>query len=257
MSAVFLSALYALAVFLRSSETGFLENEIVRLGALGTGFLLPHILGMFLWQSKPKVENLLITVVLLLLLADPQSSFFGMLILGLLTALIKTVVRVAHQPLFNPAAAGLLAASWVGVLTTWWGVSFSPRLPIFNISIAMLLTLPLGIYVIARYKKWPTLVSVPMSLLIVYFLQTGRLPLVTILEGTFAFFLLVMATEPRTTPVIDWQEWIFGVLLGVLLAVLFVHRVAGDPYLVALLIVNFFFGVFKFVQLKLALRGRV
>ncbi len=249
---MFLVTLYLLAAFLRKEE-GFLFNEFYRIIALGLGFGVPHLIGSLAWQGKPRIENVLITFFILLLLADPQTSWVGMLILGLFTALAKTLLRLEHQPLFNPAAVGLLLASKFGVLTTWWGVSFAPRLPIANISIAALLTIPVGLYLVFLYKKIPTLISAPLSLMAVYFILTGRLPLVTIVEGTFAFFLLIMATEPKTTPLIDWQEWIYGLSLGALLAWLFVHRIAGEPYLVALLLTNFVFGVFKWAQLKLAL----
>lgn len=255
LACVFLMALYATAIFFRNEE-GFLFNEAMRILAVTMGFGLPHVLGFMSWKNKPQVANLLTTMLILLLLADPQTSWIRMAILGLITALIKTVVRLEHQPLINPAAAGLFASSYFGVLTTWWGVSFAPRLPILNMSIATLLTIPIGFYLVRLYKKVPTLIGIPVSLMIVYFLQTGRLPLITVFEGTFAFFLLIMATEPKTTPLVDWQEWIYAILLGSLLAFLFVNRLVGEPYLAALLTMNFIFGIFKFIQLKLLIRQK-
>lgn len=253
MAAIFLLLLYGMAVAFRG-EAGFFMNEAGRAGALILSFALAHLIGFFAWESKPRIENILITILLLLLLADPQTSPLKMWILGLVTALIKTVVRLEHQPLFNPAAAGLLAMSFFGVLTTWWGVSFSPRLPLMGMSIAMLLTIPFGLYEVKLYKKVPTLIGVTAGLMVTYLLLTGRLPLYTVFEGTFAFFLLIMATEPKTTPLIDWQEWIYAVALGAALGFLFVNRIAGEPYLAALLLMNLFFGIFKWFQLKLVMR---
>lgn len=251
MTAILLLALYGLAWYFRGN--GFAQQEVTRVVGVMIGLVMPHMLGYMVWKSKPRVDNLLISILLLLLLADPQTGMLSMVILGLLTAGVKTLLRIGQQPILNPAAGGLFLASFLGILTTWWGVSFAPRFSPLNISVAMAVTVPLGAYIIWKYKKLPTLVSVPISLLVMYFLLTGRV-LQSVVEGTFAFFLLVMATEPKTTPVIDWQEWVFGLLLGSLLAFFFVNRVVSEPYLAALLVINLAFGVFRFVQLKLALR---
>lgn len=250
---IYLLALYLLAIN-RNSENGFLYREVIRLSALLVSFGLPHFLGMAVGRNKPRLENVLITTLILLLLSDPRTSLGSMFVLGLATTAIKTFFRFENQPLFNPAAAGLFATSFFGVITTWWGVSFSPRLPFFNISLAMFLTLPAGLYLAWLYRKIPTLLSVPASLALVYFFLKGTLPLTTIFEGTFAFFLLVMAMEPKTTPVIDWQEWFSGLLLGLLLALLFVFRPVREPYLAALLLMNLVSSTLKWLQLRSTLR---
>ncbi len=245
--------LYGLAIIFRGEE-GFWINELRRAGAVLFGFGIIHLLGLPKWQVKPRPENVLITVLILLLLADPQTTILKMIVLGLVTAIIKTVARVAHEPVFNPAAAGLLTATFLGVTTTWWGVSFSPRLPIFNMSVAALLTIPVGICLLSLYKKIPTLISVPVSLAISYFVFAGRLPFVILFEGTFAFFLMIMASEPKTTPVIDWQEWLYGILLGGMLGFLFVNRLVGQPHLVSLLSMNLLFAGFHFFYSRSLIR---
>ncbi len=242
---LFLCLLYILAVW-RANTTGFVVNEIARFTGAIVGFGFPHFIGLIVWKNKPRLENIFITVLLLLLLASPQTSLLLMFILGLITALIKTVLRLNNQPIFNPAAAGLFAGSFLGITTTWWGVSFSPRLPLFNMSFAMLLTLPVGLYFVKIYQRLPTLISLPLSYFVVYFLLTGTLPLVTIFEGTFAFFLLVMAIEPKTTPVIDRQEWLYGPLVGISLAALSVFHLIGAPYLVVLLAANLIFSLYRY-----------
>lgn len=250
----FLVSLYFLALYFRA-EPGILSAEASRAVAVSLGLFAPHLLVWLISHRQPKLENLLITALILLLLADPQTSPLNMLFLGFTTALIKTVIRYQGLPVFNPAAAGLLLASLWGVTTTWWGVSFAPRLPVFNMSIALLLTLPVGLYLLFLYKKLPTLISVPLATLFVYFWLTGDWPLVTLLEGTFAFFLLIMATEPHTTPLIDYQEWIYGLLLGTILALFFVFRLVGEPYLLALLILNGLFAAFRASNLLFTRKG--
>ncbi len=253
LTAIFLLALYAMAVYLKGPVVW--EGEMGRVMGVGIGFLGIHFLGSLKWKAKPRWENLVISLMLLLLLSHFQTSFWQMMMLGAVTGVIKTVLRLENQPIFNAAAAGLLVSSFFGVLTSWWGVSFAPRLPIFNMSVAILLTLPVGLYLIGLYKRVPTLIGVPVVFLVVYYLLTGRWALTTVLEGTFMFFLLIMATEPKTTPLIDVQEVVYALILGSLLAMLFVYRIAGEPYLVALLMVNFLFAIFKWVEVKVSMKG--
>lgn len=244
-----LLCLYLLALLMKR-ESVSLESEGWRWAGLLIGWGGPQLLGMAVWKGKPQLENLGITALLLMLLSHYQTSFAGMLLLGLITVTVKSVARWKGQVVFNPTAAGLWVASFAGVMTTWWGVSFSPRLPVGQMSVALLITLPLGLFIMSRYKRWPTLVSVLGSFLGVYFLLTGRFQWVTVVEGTWLFSLLVMATEPRTTPQIDKQEWIWAPLLGALMATLFVYRIAGEPYLVSLLVMNLVFVGMRWWQLK-------
>ncbi len=249
LTAIYLFVLYVLAIFFRG-QPGFFANESLRAGALLGSFGVVHLLGMVRWQAKPRLENLLITVLILLLLSDPDTPIIKMAALGLVAGLIKTLIRITNEPVFNPAAAGLFIASLFGVVTTWWGVSFAPRLPFYNMSIAALFTIPIGVHIILRYQKLPTLISAPMSLAVSYFIFAGRLPITILLEGTFAFFLLFMVSEPKTTPVIDWQEWIHGLLLGSLLGFLFVNRLVDSPYIVTLLFMNLLYSIYRFLSLK-------
>ncbi len=238
---IYLALLYLFSIAVRYNQ-GLAVHELGRLIAVTLGLVLPFL---FAKKQSPRLSNLLITALILVLLADQKTTWVLMLVLGLITAIIKIIVRSLHQPVFNPAAIGLLTTSFLGITTTWWGVSFSPRLPFFNMSAAMFLTLPIGLYLIWLYKKLPTLIIVPASFALTYFLLTGRSPLTILLEGTFAFFLFVMATEPRTTPIIDWQETIFGCFLGISLAFLFSSKLVGSPYLVSLLTTNLLFSLYR------------
>ncbi|QHO63367.1 hypothetical protein [Candidatus Chazhemtobacterium aquaticus] len=250
LTVIYLLVLYVLAISSRL-EGGY-ERELWRVVSLVGGFLVPHLLVLATFGAKPRISNLAITVMILVLLADVDAKPGLMAGLGLVTALIKTVVRFKGQPIFNPAAIGLMIMTLVGLSTTWWGVSFAPRLPVFNMSVAMLLTLPVGLWLVWVYKKIPTLVGVSVAFAAIYVVLVGRLPLAIIFEGTFGFFLLLMATEPKTSPVIDWQEWIYGLALGGILAVMMINKWGGSPYLSSLLIMNFIFSGYKWIQLKLA-----
>ena len=250
LTAVYLLSLYGLAVFIRLG--GGYERELWRVGSLVGGFLIPHLLVFAAFGAKPRIGNLVITVMILVLLADVDAKPGLMVGLGLVTALIKTLVRFKGQPMFNPAAVGLMVMTLLGLSTTWWGVSFAPRLPVFNMSVAMLLTLPVGLWLVWVYKKMPTLVGVSVAFAGIYMILAGRLPLTIMFEGTFGFFLLLMATEPKTSPVIDWHEWVYGLILGGMLAVMMINRWGGSPYLSSLLIMNLLYSSYKWIQFKLA-----
>lgn len=252
ITTLFLTFLYVLAVLLKGNSD-FVVTELIRILIILLTFVIPSYFLIKFRDKKPMVDNLLITALLLLLLADPTASLFLTVALGLLTTLFKIFIRVQRHPVFNPAAISLAVLYLFGLTTTWWGVSFAPRFTQLGISSAMILTLPLGLYIIKRYQKIPTLISTVAGVVLGSLLLSSYIPLVLLLEGTFAFFLLIMATEPKTTPVIDSQEWVYGSILGLSLAVWF-HYNFPLPYILNLLLLNLLFTAYKYVQVKLATR---
>jgi len=250
ITTLYLVFLYVLAVSLKASPE-FLMHEAIRFSLIGLGFLAPTLGWLKLKKQHIQWDNILITFLILLILADPTANHILSFALGLGTFVIKEFVRIQRHPLFNPAAVSLSILYFFGLTTTWWGVSFSPRVTDFRISAAMLITLPLGLYIIKRYKKLPTLIATIGSFLIGSLALGQPLPLTILLEGTFAFFLLIMATEPKTTPVVDAEECVYGILLGASLAAWFSFKLPL-PYLLNLLILNALFGLYKFIQIKRA-----
>jgi Na+-translocating ferredoxin:NAD+ oxidoreductase RnfD subunit len=69
-------------------------------------------------------------------------------------------------------------------------------------------------------------------------------PLFILVEGTLLFFLLVMAIEPKTSPILPKQQYIFGAVLG-LLVVAGLKFGAVEPYAAALLVCNLGFNVYR------------
>lgn len=250
ITTLYLFFLYLLAVLLKDSAI-FLSGEIVRFVLLGMSFVVPTILFLRFKQQKIQWDNIVITFLLLLLLADTAASPVLVVALGLVTFVCKVFIRVQRHPIFNPAAIGLAILYFFGLTTTWWGVSFSPRFTPFDISAAMVFTAPLGLYIVWKYQKLPTLISTVASVIMTSLFFSGVVPYKLLLEGTFAFFLLLMATEPKTTPVIDKQEWFYGLLLGISLVIWFQFKLPL-PYISNLLILNAAFSLFKMVQLKRA-----
>ena len=243
ITTIYLLFLYVTAVVIRGSSV-FIFGEVVRLGILFATFVVPTVLLLVYRGRRPGWDNILITLLLLLLLADPNTSPTIMIALGAITFFFKLFIRVQGHPFFNPAALSLALLSFAGLVTSWWGVSYAPRFTPLGISAAVLFTLPIGVYIIWKYKKVPTLISTTGVLLAVSYVLSGTVPTQLLLEGTYAFFLLIMATEPKTTPVVDAQEWVYGSVLGGSLALWFYFN-APLPYLLNLLILNALFSFYK------------
>lgn len=240
----YLFILYILAVLLNGSS-GFVYSELVRSSALFFSFVGSYTLIQIV-RSKPlQWANVLITFFILVLLADNGAALWQMFLLGLVTTVFKLFVRIQNHPLINPAVISLVLMSILGLVTTWWGVSFSPRFTSLDISVAMVLTAPIGLYVTWKYKELPTFIATILSFAAGMVVLTAQFPARLLLEGTFMFFLLIMATEPKTTPLMDNQEWLFGALLGFSLVASFVYNLPL-PYLLNLLVLNIGFSLWKY-----------
>lgn len=244
----YLFILYILAVLLNGSS-GFVYQELVRSSALFLGFVGSYM-GVQVFRGKPlQWANVLITFFILILLADSNATVWQMFLLGLITTIFKLFVRIQNHPLINPAVISLVVMSSLGLVATWWGVSFSPRFTEIGISSAMALTFPVGLYIAWKYQELPTFVATTLSFAVGMILLTGAFPWRLLFEGTFMFFLLIMATEPKTTPLMDNQEWLFGILLGSSLVASFVYNLPL-PFLLNLLVLNIGFTVWKYYGYK-------
>lgn len=247
-----LLALLVILGFLASWSWGkfdpnFWLSQVTHLCLLyGGGKITHYILQKFKLTKSTRNEHRLITCLILFLLFDPSISWLGFFLTGVVTELIQRLLRVPTGPLLNPAAAGASIVALFGYYPAWWGVSFAPRLDWFTggMSIAMLLTLPVAGYVAYRYRKLNIVVVTTLIFIPAYILILQMSPIFVLLEGTLAFFLLVMATEPKTSPVMPNQQLLYGCLLGLLL-VMSIKWGWLEPYSMALLVVNLIFNLYK------------
>lgn len=225
----------------------FWLTQGVNFGLLFGGSWLTYLLLVKVKLGRPtRWEHHLITSLILFLLFDPEIPWFVFLGLGIITELIQRLIRVPTGPLLNPAATGAVVATLFGFFPAWWGVSFAPRLPLFEggMSVAALFTIPIAGYVAHTYKKLPIVAMMLGSFVAAYILILQMSPVFVLFEGTLAFFLLVMAIEPKTSPVMRAQQLAYGAVLG-LLTVLSIKFGWLEPYCVALLIVNVLFNLYK------------
>jgi len=215
---------------------------------LFTGGLLVRFTLSRLWKKQApflvfRIEHRIITTLILFLLFDITTPWYIFFLLGILTELGQCVWRAPGSPLFNPGALGALTVTMLGFYPSWWGANFPPRFSLpggaGEVSIALILTLTLGLLVASRYRKLPLILSAIASFAVIYPLLLGQSPLYIVLEGTFLFFLIVMCTEPKTSPAIPKEQRFYGALIGAMLALgLFFHFF--EAYLIALLVGNIY-----------------
>lgn len=194
--------------------------------------------------SPSRVEHSIIIAFILFLLFDPSDPllpiwfFFA---LGALAQLLRQLIRTPGSPLFNSVALATLGASIFGYFPSWWGASFSPRF--FDIgsgiSIAAFIILPLAGYVTYRYRKHLISITTFVTFCLVYFFLFQESPLYYAIEGTLFFFLLIMAVEPKTSPVTKKEQIVYGILVGTLIPLgIYFHFI--EAYIIALLIGNLY-----------------
>lgn len=143
------------------------------------------------------------------------------------------------EPILNPTTFTAFIFGLFGYYSGWWGMSFAPRLPLIEggISIAMLLTIPFAGYVMYRYRKSPIIFSFLPTFLTAHFFLLGSFPIFLLVEGILAFFLLVMVVEPKTSPVIPKEQYVYGAIIGLGMPVI-MRLGYTDAILLSLLIAN-------------------
>lgn len=208
---------------------------------LGGNFLASLIGAKWLAAPRSPWEHRVITALILFLLFDSLTPWWVFFLLGFLTKLLESSLRISGGPVFNPAALGALAVSTLGFLPTWWGTNFGSRLPLFEggMSIIGIFTLLIAGFIAYRYKKLPLVASGFLFFILSYFLLFQSNPLPIAFEGTLLFFFLVMAAEPKTSPNIFRDQLFYGALIGLLIP-LFLHIGFLEAYLGALLLGNLY-----------------
>ena len=152
--------------------------------------------------------NVLITLLITALLVHPVGSLEELWQPALAAALVMAVKfwpNFRKQPIFNPAALGLLLASFAGVFVSWWGASFG--------LLALGLVLLVGGYATWKFRKW----YLVLTFLILNGLWVGLGDSVESLQfiytdATIYFLIMVMLLEPKTSPIKKYPQIIAGVI---------------------------------------------
>lgn len=257
----FLGALTVVATTLRNGNEAIEWMLSIRNFALlaAPSFIFTFFLQRFV---HPNIifqhEHRAITTLILFLLIDPTSSWWIFPLVRFGVEVIRHSVRTDTNPIFNPAALGAFALASLGAHPDWWGVSFAPRFPFWGaeISIATLLTIPFAGFVAFRYRKLPLVFSSILSFSTAFVLFAASSPIHIVLEGTFLFFVLVMATEPTTSPIRRNEQYIFGGIVGFLAAFFTVSHIVPDAFLGSLLLANLFTHRQFIIHTLFSLRAR-
>lgn len=237
-------------------------TAVAKLGMLFLGAWVA-MRALLLVGVKPsqRWEHRIITCLILFLLFAPDAPWWGFLLLGAVTETLQRVLRLPTGPVANPAALGTLAVAWAfgawGVLPTWWGVSFSPRVYLVSegLSVASLVLVPVLIWVAWKYKKLWTAAALLGASALAYALVYGVSPAYLVFEGTLFFFALVMAVEPKTSPVLRNEQILFGAGVGVLM-VLLLKIYFVEAYTGALVVGNLMYNGWRWWKLQ-RMRARV
>jgi hypothetical protein len=211
---------------------------------LYTAFLRKSLVKPTRWEHR------LITVLILFLLFDPLFPWWVFLAAGLITELVQRFVRLPTGPVANPAAVGALLLSLTGQYPTWWGVNFGPRFTALpgQMTLLMALTTLIAGYVAWKYHKLAIVSAAAVSFSVFYLMIFRSSPLAILLDGTLAFFLLVMAVEPKTSPAIQNQQYVYGAVIGAgvvaLLAAAY-RSLSIEAYTASLIFTNVIFNLYK------------
>jgi hypothetical protein len=218
-------------------------NLVLLLGSSWGTFMVLEKFGL---AKATRWEHRVITALILFLLFDSSLAWYVFVFLGVISEATQRLIRLPTGPVFNPAAVTAALATLLGWYPGWWGVSFAPRLMIFGpgLSIATFVTVPVATYVAWKYKKLPIMGIAAVSFGVLYGLFARINPAFMLLEGTLAFFLLVMAVEPKTSPVLLKEQLIFGGALGGLMAIA-IFLAWPEPNCMPLLICNLVFNLYR------------
>ncbi|MBI2326862.1 RnfABCDGE type electron transport complex subunit D [Candidatus Curtissbacteria bacterium] len=175
----------------------------------------------------------LVTGFLIGLIIAPSEPFWMIILAAILASLSKQFINVGlRQHIFNPAAFGIMATSLaLNVPVAWWAVAWS-RWP-------LIILVPLMIRILWRMKR----LILPVTFLTTYFIYlffqfSPNDAVVTLVDGTFLLFALVMLPEPITSKTQGSLKYLFGVMVAFLAILISRTNFLTDAFLSALLISN-------------------
>jgi hypothetical protein len=238
----YLMIMSVLATISWGGDGVFFVQQIFRLIAVYSGMRVSFFVlsKVFVIKDSGRWENRVITSLILYLLFDPMIALWVFFAMGLVAETISRCFRSLLGPIANPAAASALVMILFGYYPGWWGMSFAPRIYLVpdGISLAVFLTLAFGGYAAYKYKKLLIVVIAGLTyFMLTTLLKGSAFSIYMISEGTVLFYLLIMVVEPKTSPAMESDQRIYGLIVGVVACALLMVSFA-DPYIGALVVAN-------------------
>ncbi|MHA7238331.1 FAD-dependent oxidoreductase [Arthrobacter sp. TMS1-12-1] len=188
------------------------------LAAVGGTVVGTRLMALIL-RLRPHGESSLITGLILFLIMFPSSTgagLGGILAAGVAAGASKFLLAVRGRHVFNPAAAGAVVATLLGVGVAGWWVANAYMLPVVVLGGALLL------YRTRKLSMAAVFLVVTVGILLYGLVQDGMMPaagLQLVLTSYPVLFLVgFMLTEPLTLPPLRWQQWLVAAVVGVVVA---------------------------------------
>ncbi|OGK15646.1 hypothetical protein A3H80_02140 [Candidatus Roizmanbacteria bacterium RIFCSPLOWO2_02_FULL_37_19] len=240
-----------------------------------TGILLYIVSVLKLNFRHANPLNILISSMIVYILIHPTNPWIFFPLTIFFAWIGKYFIKYKNLPMFNPAGFGIFLTYYVttflqkiGVsndvlLVSWWGADmqqyFLNEIPIFNMMVSLLLLFGF-LYFIQKYNKH-ILVSTFFVTFSIIFLLYNFFFHITFQESikilsmnmftSFAFLMLIMIPEPKTSPNLSKHQTVIGILGASVLFFLTWYLpdkslfTPGLPFLTTLLTMNLFTVVLK------------
>ena len=221
-------ALFALYLFFLHKDVFFLTRLVIAIVAavIADSALLYLKTKKFTITDSSIISGLIIGIVLSS--AQPGWIFLAAAVSAILS---KRIIRFKERHFFNPAGFGiLLAVLLFGASTQWLGADL------------WYILAPFGFYFVWKMRRLGIIMGYIAAFLALFAAQAviRGAPLIDILRYQNYFFIFIMLIEPKTTPVSQKGEIIFGTGVAALVFIFTLIGVKFESELAGLLILNIF-----------------
>ncbi len=206
---VILSLLAILSFYLSGSLDG-LANIVA---AILTGTLIDLFVGIKQQRKKLFSDGGFLTGLIVALVLSSTASLLAVIVTTAIAVLSKHLLKVKRKPIFNPAAFGLLAASFMFPSgQSWWGgLSLLPAWAISFVLIG-------GFLVTRKVNKFPqvfaflgTYLILLVGIALLHIENVAGLLRVPYINAAI-FLAFFMLTDPPTSPGKNKDQVLFGIL---------------------------------------------
>lgn len=236
--------------YLPYSPAGFVVGTVFLVAATyGSNLLFGWLFGV-----KPHADSAIITALILtLLFSPPESLIDGMrlVVIGAIAMASKYVINIRGKHIFNPAAIAIVIASLSGFAYAGWWVASPALLPITAVVTFLVL------YKIQKISMALVFLATAIAIISVRLVVDGDLTAqtlwVSLTSWPLVFFAGIMLAEPLTLPPTKKQQWVFAMVVGVLVALPIHYGGVSTTPAVALVVGNllaFYVGSRRAVKMR-------